>query len=187
MVQQEHCLQSLTIEGKKSAAYDIFISSRGKIPEVIFVPVGDGVIISGIYKGFKELLTLDWIDKLPKLIAVQSTGSDALVKYLKTNKFEFKSTSSIADSISAGAPRNLYMAADAVKESSGFAIAVTDDEILSAQKEFIKRTGILCEPSSASVYAAYKKLMAEAKLNSSDKILLLITGNGLKDVKALKN
>jgi len=133
------------------------------------------------------LLKLGWIDKLPKLIAVQSIGSDALVRYLKTNKFEYKPAHTIADSISTGAPRNLYMAADALKESSGFAIAVTDDEILSAQKEFIKQTGILCEPSSASVYAAYKKLFAEDKINSSEKNLLLITGNGLKDVEALKN
>ena len=110
-----------------------------------------------------------------------------MVRYINTKKFEYKSASTIADSISAGAPRNLYMAANAVKESNGFAIAVTDDEILSAQKEFIKQTGILCEPSSASVYAAYKKLLSEAKLNSSDKIMLLITGNGLKDVEALRN
>ena len=159
----------LTIEGKKSAAYDIFISSQGNIPDVIFVPVGDGVIISGVYKGFKELLALNWIDKLPKLIAVQSTGSDALVRYLNTSKFEYKPANTIADSISAGAPRNLYMAADAVKESNGFAIAVTDEEILSAQKEFIKQTGILCEPSSASVYAAYKKLIEEDKISLSKK------------------
>ena len=176
----------LTIEGKKSAAYDIFISSYGNIPDVIFVPVGDGVIISGIFKGFKELLSLNWIDKLPKLIAVQSTGSDALVKYLDTGKFEYKPASTIADSISAGAPRNLYMAADAVKGSNGFAISVTDEEILSAQKEFIKQTGILCEPSSASVYAAYKKLLSIDKFNSADKILLLITGNGLKDIESLR-
>ncbi len=177
---------SLTIEGKKSAAYDIFISSQGKIPDVIFVPVGDGVIISGIYKGFKELLTLNWIDKLPKLIAVQSTGSDALFRYLTTGKFEYKSADTIADSISAGAPRNLYMAADAVKESNGFALVVTDEEILSAQKEFIMQTGILCEPSSASVYAAYKKLISEDRISNVDKILLLITGNGLKDIESLR-
>jgi threonine synthase len=177
----------LTIEGKKSAAYDIFISSLGNIPDVIVVPVGDGVIISGIYKGFKELLALNWIDKLPKQIAVQAKGSDALFRYLNTGKFEYRPANTIADSISAGAPSNLYMAADAVKESKGFAITVTDGEILSAQKEFIKQTGILCEPSSASVYAAYKKLLTEDKLNSTDKILLLITGNGLKDVEALRN
>ena len=176
----------LTIEGKKSAAYDIFISSQGKIPDVIFVPVGDGVIISGVYKGFKELIALGWIDKLPKLIAVQSTGSDALVRYLNTGKFEYKPAQTIADSISAGAPRNLYMAAAAVKESSGYAIAITDDEILSAQKEFIKQTGILCEPSSASTFAAYKKMIKENKFSSSEKILLLITGNGLKDMEALR-
>ena len=78
------------------------------------------------------------------------------------------------------------MAAAAVKESNGFAIAVTDEEILSSQKEFIKQTGILCEPSSASVYAAYKKLIAEDKVNPSEKNLLLITGNGLKDVESLR-
>ena len=78
------------------------------------------------------------------------------------------------------------MAASSVKESNGFGISVSDEEILSAQKEFIKQTGILCEPSSASVYAAYKKLKEENKIKSSEKILLLITGNGLKDMKALK-
>lgn len=177
----------LTIEGKKSAAYDIFISTQGNIPDVILVPVGDGVIISGIYKGFKELLALGWIDKFPKLIAVQSTGSDALVRYLDTGKFVHRPANTIADSISAGAPRNLYMAAQAVKESNGFAIAVTDEEILSAQKEFITLTGILCEPSSASVYAAYKKLLVDNKIYSTEKYLLLITGNGLKDIESLRN
>ena len=176
----------LTIEGKKSAAYDIFISSNGNIPEVILIPVGDGVIISGVHKGFKELLELGWIEKLPRLIAVQSTGSDALVRYLDTNVFEFKSADTIADSISAGAPRNLYMAARAVKESNGFGIAVTDEDILSAQKEFIQQTGILCEPSCASVYSVFKNLVADDKIKTSEKILLLITGNGLKDIKSLK-
>jgi len=176
----------LTIEGKKSAAYDIFISSNGNIPEVIFVPVGDGVIISGVHKGFKELLELGWIEKLPRLIAVQSTGSDALVRYFNTGKFEYKPATTIADSISTGAPRNLYMAALAVEESNGFGIAVTDEDILSAQKEFIQQTGILCEPSCASVYAAFKNLIADNKIKTSEKILLLITGNGLKDTKSLK-
>jgi len=176
----------LTIEGKKSAAYDIFISAQGNIPDNIYVPVGDGVIISGIYKGFKELLALGWIENLPRLIAVQSSGSDALVRYLETGKFEYKPANTIADSISAGAPRNLYMAANAVKESKGFAMVVTDEEILSAQKEFIKLTGILCEPSCASVYAAYKKLIVQNKISLSEKPLLLITGNGLKDVEALR-
>ncbi len=176
----------LTIEGKKSAAFDIFISTKGDIPDYIFIPSGDGVILAGIYKGFRELLTLGWIEKLPKLIAVQSKKGDALVRYLETGNFEYKSANTIADSISAGAPRNLYMAADAVKKSNGFAMAVSDEEILSAQKEFIRKTGILCEPSSAAVYSAYKNVMKENRINNEEKILLLITGNGLKDVSALQ-
>jgi len=172
----------LTIEGKKSSAYDIFISTKGNIPDVILVPVGDGVIISGIYKGFKELLALNWIEKLPKLIAVQAAGSDGLVRFLQSGEFEYKQAKTIADSISAGAPRNLFMAADCVKESDGFAIAVTDEEILSAQKEFKKKTGIFCEISSASVYAAYKNIVAQKKINESENILLLITGNERKVV-----
>ena len=169
----------LTIEGKKSAAFDIFISTQGNIPEHIFVPVGDGVIISGIYKGFAELLKLGWIEKLPKLIAVQSEKSNAVVRYLESGTFEYRPATTRADSISAGAPRNLYMAENAVKTSGGYGIAESDEEILSAQKEFIKQTGILCEPSSAAVYAAYKN-------NPLENSLLLITGNGLKDVDALK-
>ncbi|MBZ0198739.1 MAG: pyridoxal-phosphate dependent enzyme, partial [Ignavibacteriaceae bacterium] len=116
----------LTIEGKKSAAYDIFIQTGGEIPDLIFIPAGDGVIISGVYKGFVELLKLGWIEKLPKLIAVQAEGSCAIVDFIASGKFEYKPASTIADSISAGAPRNLFMAADAVKNSDGSAIAVAD-------------------------------------------------------------
>lgn len=175
----------LTIEGKKSAAYDIFIQTKGNIPDTIFVPVGDGVIIAGIFKGFTELLKLGWIKSLPQLIAVQSTKSDTVIEYLSSNKFLYKPATTIADSISAGAPRNLYMASNAVMQSGGFGISVSDDNILQSQKEFIIKTGILCEPSSAATYAAYKQLINENKLLDKS-VLLLITGNGLKDIESLK-
>ncbi len=176
----------LTIEGKKSAAYDIFISSNGSIPDIIFVPVGDGVILSGIYKGFKELLSLGWIEKLPQFIAVQAEGSNALVRYLESGQFEFIPANTIADSISAGAPRNLFMAADAIKHSEGKAISVTDDEIISAQKIVAQNFGILSEPSSAAAMAGYIKLKNSNKISKKDEILLLITGNGLKDTNSLQ-
>lgn len=175
----------LTIEGKKSAAYDIFISTKGNLPDVIFIPVGDGVIISGMYKGFTELLKLGWIEKLPKLIAVQSTGSDALVRYLEKGLFEFQPANTIADSISAGAPRNLYMAAKSVKESNGCAIAVSDEEILASQKIIATQFGLLSEPSSSASLAGFIKMNELGEITSDEKILLLITGNGLKDISAL--
>ncbi len=173
-----------TIEGKKSSAYDIFISSQGKIPDVIFVPVGDGVIISGLYKGFWELKQLGWIKKIPELIAVQAAGSNALVKYFKTHKFKYSPAGSIADSICAGAPRNLFMAYDAIVKSGGSAIAVSDTEILIAQKTIAQSFGILVEPSSAASYAGFKKYCKENPLGKRVP-LLLFTGNGLKDTDAL--
>lgn len=177
----------LTIEGKKSAAYDIFIAMHGDIPDVIFVPVGDGVIISGLFKGFWELQQLGWIQQLPRLIAVQAEGSSALVRYLSTGKFQFKEGSTIADSIHADAPRNLYMAAQAVKESGGTAVAVTDEEISDAQKYIAQRMGILVEPSAAASLAGYRRFQSQEKISFHEKILLLFTGNGLKDVQALES
>ena len=177
----------ITIEGKKSAAFDIFISSGGKIPDVIFVPVGDGVIISGIFKGFWELLQLGWIEKLPRLIGVQAEGSNALVKYLESGEFNFIPAHTIADSICAGAPRNLYMASQSIKNSNGEAVSVTDDDIISAQKIIAKDFGILAEPSSAACLAGYIKKINLNEIDKNEKILLLITGNGLKDTNSLNN
>lgn len=175
----------LTIEGKKSAAYDIFIATKGRMPDVIFVPTGDGVIISGLYKGLWELKELGWIEKIPKLICVQAEGGNAVVRYSKEQKFEYKSASSVADSICAGAPRCLYMAYNAIKKSKGSAVEVSDDEILEAQKIVAQQFGVLLEPSSSATFAAYKKYINSDKI-SGESILLLFTGNGLKDMSALK-
>lgn len=175
----------LTIEGKKSAAFDIFIQSKGNIPDVIIIPVGDGVIISGLYKGFSDLKKIGWIKNIPKLIGVQSEKSDAIVRFLKNRIFHYTKATTIADSISAGAPRNLFMAIQVIKESCGKALSVSDSEILASQKEFIKETGIFCEPSAAATFAAYKTLLDEKDLDD-ESVLLIITGNGLKDIKSLK-
>ena len=175
----------LTIEGKKSAAYDMFISLQGKLPDHIFVPVGDGVIISGIYKGLWELKQLGWITKLPKLIAVQAAGSDALVRYINQNKFIYKPADTIADSIHAGAPRNLFMAAHAVRKTTGTAVTVTDSEIIDAQKKSAEEFGVLIEPAAAASFAGYLKLLRNKIISPKSKSLLMFTGNGLKDQQTL--
>lgn len=175
----------LTIEGKKSAAFDMFISLKGNMPDYIFVSVGDGVIISGIYKGLWELKQLGWINKIPKLIAVQASGSDALVRYMKTKNFVYKPAHTIADSIHAGAPRNLFMAADAVTKSNGLAVSVTDSEIIDAQRKSAKEFGILIEPAAAASFAGYLKLIRAKTISPKAKSLLMFTGNGLKDQQTL--
>jgi len=174
----------LTIEGKKSAAYDIFIALKSKLPNYIFVPVGDGVILSGLYKGFQELKNLNWIEELPKLIAVQAEGSNAFARYMVNKKFDYIPAVSIADSICAGAPRALYLGAEAIEKSGGKVVVVSDDEILAAQKESAKEFGILLEPSSSVSFAAYKKLIENGSI-VNETSLLLFTGNGLKDVSSL--
>ncbi|MCW8850777.1 MAG: pyridoxal-phosphate dependent enzyme [Melioribacteraceae bacterium] len=176
----------LTIEGKKSSVYDMFIELYGKLPENIFVSVGDGVIISGIYKGLVELFKLGWIEKLPRLFAIQAEGSDALVRFLGTGVFDYIPASTAADSISAGAPRNLYMAANAVKKSDGKSISVTDSEIINAQKILSQKYGILAEPAAAASLAGFIKLKLITDMSLTDS-MLMITGNGLKDATALES
>jgi threonine synthase len=176
----------LTMEGKKSGAFDIFIGLRGDLPDYIFVPVGDGVVIGGIYKGFCELQHLGIVEDFPKLIAVQSSGSNALIRFMQTGKFEYLPAETIADSISAGAPRNLYFAANAVRESGGFTIEVDDADIVESQKLINQKTGILVEPAGAASLAGYLKAKSVDKIDPEKKSMILLTGSGLKDVDSLK-
>jgi threonine synthase len=176
----------LTIEGKKSAAFDMFISMRGKIPEIVFVPVGDGVILGGLYKGFLELKHLGWLEKLPRLVAVVAEGSDALNRYIKTNQFEFKPAKTIADSISTGAPRNLFMAINAINESNGSVEIVSDNQILEAQKELAEKFGLLVEPAAAASYAGYIQLIKNNNMMQNEIVIIMLTGSGLKDLDSLK-
>jgi threonine synthase len=123
---------------------------------------------------------------MPQLMAVQSEGSDALVRYVETGQFVYRPALTVADSICAGAPRNLYMAAHAVKESDGKAIAVSDDEILQAEKFLAQQTGLLVEPAAAASLAGYQQLKSKGIISDSQsRVLLMMTGNGLKDVEAL--
>ena len=177
----------LTIEGKKSAAFDMFIALQGTLPDVIFVPVGDGVIIAGIYKGFYDLLKLGWIEKTPKLVAVQASGSNAIVRYFESGHFEYEPAQTIADSIHAGAPRNLYMAAAAIEKSHGWALSVSDQEMLNAQQAIATKMGMLIEPAAAASFAGYQKSLTYGQIEISNNVMLMFTGNGLKDFSSLQN
>ena len=177
----------LTLEGKKSAAYDLFLGTGGRLPEAVLVPVGDGVILSGLHKGFRELLALGWIERLPRLLAVQAAGSDALCRYLSEGSFEYRPAETAADSIAAGAPRALYPAARAVRESGGAALRVSDEEIRQAQREAASRWGRLVEPAAAASLAGLRAAQRAGLLASGERALLLFTGNGLKDAAALQS
>jgi threonine synthase len=174
-----------TIEGKKTAGLELFIQMNG-VPDYIFVPTGDGVILSGIHKAFSDLRQAGIIEQLPVLVAVQAESSDAISSYLENGYYrDAVNPATVADSISVKTPSAAHLAFRALKECGGMAIRVSDVEILSAQKMLAERSGIFCEPSSASTLAAYFKAKEQAWIRNGAKAVLMLTGHGLKDIQAV--
>jgi len=179
-----------TAEGKKTAAFEIWeqvIRRRpvGEKPLIIFIPVGDGNIISGVHKGFKDLYALGWLSQMPRIIGVQSEGSAAIANTFNQGNEEIKpvSASTLADSISVDLPRDGVRAVRAARETGGTYVIVRDEEILSAIPE-LGQVGIFAEPAAATAYAGLVKAVAEGVVAPDDPVLVLSTGSGLKDVKA---
>jgi len=174
----------LTIEGKKTAALEIFFQ-LGHVPDVVFVPVGDGVIISGIFKGFRDLIHLKLADRMPTIVAVQAEGSNAICRAFEAGGFtEPISSDTVADSISVDVPRNGVHALANLQRFNGRCVSVTDDEILDAQKQLSSTAGLFPEPAAAASFGGFMKLRGE--LDSSADIVVLSTGNGLKDIVSAK-
>lgn len=172
----------LTIEGKKTAAFELFHQLK-KNPDYIFVPTGDAVVLGGIIKGFKDLKKLDWINKLPTFIAVQAEGSDALSRALEKDDFEEPvEADTIADSISVDVPANGYYALNELKKARGKCIRVSDREIQEAQQKLSSSTGLFVEPSSAATLAGLMKMKGEISEKATS--VLMATGNGMKDIDA---
>jgi len=154
-------------------------------PLTVFVPVGDGNIISGIHKGFKDLQKLGWMPRPPRLIGVQAKGSAAIANafHADTEEITPVSAKTIADSISVDLPRDGVRAIRAAKETGGTYITVSDREILKAIAD-LGREGIFAEPAGATAYAGLIKAVASGVVGSEDPILVLNTGSGLKNVRA---
>lgn len=184
-----------TREGKKTCALEICEQLGWQPPDRILVPVGDGNIISGIFKGLRDLKAIGLIDRLPKVMAIQSCKSDAVVRAVRALggrkpehpqdiRIEAVQATTMADSISVDLPRDGVAAVRAVVESGGGAVAVSDEEILAAQAELAKTTGIFAEPAGATAYAGLKALLTAGALERDERVVVMVTGNGLKDVTA---
>ncbi len=177
----------LTIEGKKTVSFEIFEQLNNTVPDRIFVPVGDGVIISGVYKGFEDLLKLKIIEKMPVIVAVQSEGSDNLSRNINSETFELKESNTIADSISVDIPRNFYMAKQFIKKFDGEFITVSDNEIINASVLLSKETGLFAEPAAATSFAGILNYMNDNKIDTASNNVVLLTGSGLKDLKSVQS
>jgi threonine synthase len=175
-------------EGKKTAAFEICEQLDWQVPDYLFVSVGDGCIIGGLHKGFKDLLALGWIDCMPRLMGVQAQGSDYLYQAWANDEDVLTKPAivadTVADSIAAGLPRDRLKALAAVKESRGAFIRVSDDEILAAVPDLARKSGVFAEPAGAAAYAGLIKAAHGGRIGPQDTALVLNTGSGLKDIQA---
>lgn len=185
-----------TREGKKSVSYEIWEQLGYRAPGSVFVPVGDGNIISGVWKGFRDLKELDLIDRLPQLVAVQSENSDAVIRTIEKIKdsveiperieMETVRATTIADSISVDKPRDGVAAVKAVLETAGKTVRVSDEEIIKSISFIAARAGIFAEPAGATSVAGLRKLASQDRVSDvKQPVVCLLTGNGLKDVDAV--
>ncbi len=173
-------------EGKKTVSYEICEQLGWQAPDRIFVSVGDGCIIGGVHKGLKDLLALGWIDKMPKLMGIQAEGSAYLYQAWQNEEDVLTkppiAADTVADSISAGLPRDRIKALTAVTETDGVYLTVTDDEILGAVPALARGCGVFAEPAGAAAYAGLLKAIEQGLVSKEERIVVLNTGNGLKDV-----
>jgi threonine synthase len=178
-----------TREGKKTCSLEIAeqlgrsAGRRFSVPDKVFVAVGDGNIISGLWKGFRDLLALGWIAHLPQLIGVQAAGSAPLVTAWETHRpVQAVDAHTIADSICVGLPRDGAAALRAVRETGGRFVSVTDEAILEAMRLLPKASAVTAEPAGATGFAGLVKLVGEGLVRADEQVVVVVTGSGLKDV-----
>jgi len=183
-----------TAEGKKTASFEICeqlalaksenSTQTWSTPDRIFVAVGDGNIITGIWKGLRDLLALGWIEKLPKLMGVQAEGAAACYNAWKagTETITPVDAHTISDSISVGLPRDGIRAVRSVRETHGAYVTVSDEEVLEAMRKLARGEGVFAEPAGATGYAGLAKAVRENLVDHEEEIVVVVTGNGLKDI-----
>jgi len=172
------------IEGKKTMGYEVAEQMGWELPDAIFYPTGGGVGMIGMWKAFDEMEKLGWIgSRRPKMIAVQATGCAPIVRAFEENEPRSRFFDG-AHTVAAGlrVPKALgdFLVLEAVRESHGAAIAVTDDEMLAAGVQLASDEGIYAAPEGAACVAALEKLLASGFLKQTDRIVLYNTGCGLK-------
>ena len=175
------------VEGKKTAAFEIAEQCAWDLTDWISVSVGDGCTIAAIWKGLRELKTLGWIDRTPRMLGVQAEGAAPVTRaFLSGHAMQPVEPGTLADSIAVGVPRNWKKAADAVRESGGTMLNVSDDEILEAMRDTGRLAGVFAEPAAATAVAGLRRALADGVIGKNASAIALITGNGLKDIQSAR-
>jgi threonine synthase len=177
------------IEGKKTMGYELFEQCGGRLPDAILYPAGGGVGLIGMWKAFGEMETLGWIDgKRPKMIAVQAAGCAPIVRAFSERHKEsepWKQATTLAAGLRVPKALGDFLALDAIYDSNGAAVAVTDEEIVGAVKQLARREGLFACPEGAATVAALPKLLSSGTLAAEDEVVIFNTGSGMKYLDVL--
>jgi len=181
-------LNPLVVEAQKTISYEIY--EQFGVPEWILVSMGSGGTIYSIWKGFKDLKQFGLVDALPRIVGVQPEGCAPIVNTLlakgasKSKKTVNPATHALA--ILVAEPLQSELAVNAIRESDGLALTVSDSEIFAAELEIAKLEGVFAEPASSATIAALGKLVEGGKISSDSSVVCLITGSGLKATDVLQ-
>jgi threonine synthase len=176
------------VEGKKTLGYELAEQSEWILPDVIVYPTGGGTGLVGMWKAFDELQHLGWIgDKRPRMISVQAAGCAPIVRAFEAGERfakEFENAATVASGLRVPKAIGDFLILDAIRESGGTAIAVTDDEMLEGSRELARTTGIFASPEGGACVPALRKLLARGDVKPNEKVVLFNTGSGIKYVEA---
>jgi threonine synthase len=173
------------VEGKKTVGLEICEQMKWRPPDWVAMSVGDGCTIAAAWKAFREMKQLGLIARTPKMLGVQAEGAAPVTAAFRSGA-DLKpiEPKTVADSISVGVPRNWRKAVNAIRESGGQMINVSDDEILDAIKYTGRLSGVFAEPAASASIAGVKRAVAEHVIEAECNALAVVTGSGLKDVRA---
>ncbi len=176
-----------SMEGAKTIAYEICQQLKADAPDVVYVPVGGGGLLSSIWKGFREWRAAGYIDRVPRMVAVQPLGCDPVTQAWQAGRAvkPLDDCASAVSGIILTSPPDGDLALNDLRESDGWALSIADDVTYQAQAELANREGLFVEPAAAVVWAAIKEDRRNGRLKGDENVVGVLTGIGFKDSAAV--
>lgn len=176
-----------TVEGDKTVAYELFEQMRGNVPDWITVPIGTGPLLSGVYRGFKELLAMGLVTKLPHMLGVQAENCSPIVKGFYRESGRVEACMELDDTMAGGIADQLIgyegdgeYTVRVIRESGGCMTSLTEAEIREVWMELSSKEGVFAEPTGAAAVGGVKKMLQQGIIKPTDTVAALVTGHGLK-------
>ena len=174
------------VEGKRTAGLEIAEQTRDDLPDWVVVSVGDGCTIAGVWKGLKEFEKLGYIDETPRMLGVQAEGAPVIHNAFHGEGSDKEKAETLADSIAVSGPANLGKAVNAMEESDGDSVAISDQEILDAELLLGSTEGLFTEPAAAAIVGGVKKAREKGIIDEGESAVVVSSGYGLKDIESAK-